>query len=185
MNIGENIRSIRKRKKLTLKALGIKVGLSEQAIGQYERGDRNPSIEILNKIAVALGVPINDILGYKDLEKDKEIFKEFYNNSIEFRNDLFTRNFTDEKIYNEEILSPEDGKVISNNKDSKTIKKDFRRTIDITVTEYEKESYELFKKLLISLGYDTKTASPYLFKKMKSQIELEINYANARMLGGE
>ena len=62
MNIGIKLRTIRKNNKLTLKQLGELVGLSEQAIGQYERGDRNPSIDILNKIAAALGVTVNDLL---------------------------------------------------------------------------------------------------------------------------
>ena len=48
MNIGENIRNIRKKKNLTLKDLGNIINLSEQAIGQYERGERQPNISILN-----------------------------------------------------------------------------------------------------------------------------------------
>lgn len=62
MNIGIKLRTIRKNNKLTLKQLGELVGLSEQAIGQYERGDRNPSIDILNKIAAALGITVNDLI---------------------------------------------------------------------------------------------------------------------------
>lgn len=62
MDIGIKLRTIRKNNKLTLKQLGELVGLSEQAIGQYERGDRNPSIEILNKIAAALGVSVNELI---------------------------------------------------------------------------------------------------------------------------
>lgn len=69
MNIGENIRKIRKNKKLTLKELGLKVELSEQAVGQYERGDRTPSIEILNRIAIALDISINDLLYPTNEEK--------------------------------------------------------------------------------------------------------------------
>lgn len=67
MNIGIKLRTIRKNNKLTLKQLGELVGLSEQAIGQYERGDRNPSIDILNKIAAALGITVNDLLNYEPL----------------------------------------------------------------------------------------------------------------------
>lgn len=63
MNIGENIRNIRKKKNLTLKDLGNIINLSEQAIGQYERGERQPNISILNKIAIALDVSIIDLIG--------------------------------------------------------------------------------------------------------------------------
>ena len=61
MSIGENIRRLRKQKKLTLKQLGNIVHLSKQAIGQYERGERTPNIKILQQIANALGVDINDL----------------------------------------------------------------------------------------------------------------------------
>ena len=63
MNIGENIRKIRKSKNLIMKELGKKVNLSEQAISQYERGERQPNIEILNKLAKALNTPLSDLLG--------------------------------------------------------------------------------------------------------------------------
>ncbi|MDU1602808.1 MAG: helix-turn-helix domain-containing protein [Clostridium sp.] len=66
MKVGENIRKLRKNKKLTLKDLGLKVDLSEQAIGQYERGDRTPNLEILNKIAEALDVSIFEFLSLED-----------------------------------------------------------------------------------------------------------------------
>ena len=66
MKVGENIRKLRKNKKLTLKDLGLKVDLSEQAIGQYERGDRTPNLEILNKIAEALDVSSFEFLSLED-----------------------------------------------------------------------------------------------------------------------
>lgn len=61
-SIGESIREIRKSKKMTMKELGEKIGLSEQAIGNYERGDRQPNIKILNKIIDALGIKITDLI---------------------------------------------------------------------------------------------------------------------------
>lgn len=58
LNSGELIRSYRKRKGLTLKELGDKVGLSDQAISQYERSLRTPNIFILQKICSELNLPI-------------------------------------------------------------------------------------------------------------------------------
>lgn len=49
MAIGENIRKIRKEKKLTQKELGKLCGMSEAQIGQYENGLRNPKMETLKK----------------------------------------------------------------------------------------------------------------------------------------
>lgn len=58
MTNGEIIRSYRKRKKLTIKELAQKVGVSEQAISQYERSLRTPHIVILHKIACILQIPM-------------------------------------------------------------------------------------------------------------------------------
>ena len=51
MKTGELIRKYRKKKQLTMKQLGEKIDVSEQAISQYERGLRNVNLETLIKIA--------------------------------------------------------------------------------------------------------------------------------------
>lgn len=61
MKTGEKIRKIRKQQKLSMKELGKRIGLSEQAISQYERGVRNISLEVLYAIANALNVSIEDL----------------------------------------------------------------------------------------------------------------------------
>ena len=89
MNICENIRKIRKQKGLTLKQLGSKIGVSEQAVGQYERGDRKLKAEMLPKIAAALDVDILELTTTSNIikELDLNINKVFAKNtdgSIEF-----------------------------------------------------------------------------------------------------
>ncbi|MFT8341349.1 MAG: helix-turn-helix transcriptional regulator [Clostridium beijerinckii] len=127
------------------------------------------------------GESIEDTLG------DFKTYKEEYTKMtdkypINFINDLviekpYDKKISDikKKIDNGESLSDEDKKIIDDNVARKKIEKDFELTEDIGVMDYEKESYMLFKKLLISLGYDNETARPYLFKKIKAQLELEIN----------
>lgn len=61
MNVGENIRRIRKSKSMTMKELGAKIGITEQGIGNYERGDRNPNLDILSKIADALCISLDEL----------------------------------------------------------------------------------------------------------------------------
>jgi transcriptional regulator with XRE-family HTH domain len=56
MAIGELLRSLRIEEGLTMKELGLKVGVTEQAISQYERGKREPNDEILIKILKAFNV---------------------------------------------------------------------------------------------------------------------------------
>ena len=62
MGIGENIKQFRKQRKLTQKQLGELSGTSEITVRQYETNRRAPRIEQLNKIAIALGVDIGDLL---------------------------------------------------------------------------------------------------------------------------
>ncbi|MCR5755284.1 MAG: helix-turn-helix domain-containing protein [Acetatifactor sp.] len=56
MTLGENIRRLRKERKMTLKELGSLVGVSESYMRAYEVGDRHPKPDKIEKIAIALGV---------------------------------------------------------------------------------------------------------------------------------
>ena len=56
MNIGDIIRSQRKRKNLTQAELGKACGLSESAIRNYELGNRVPNEATITKISSALSV---------------------------------------------------------------------------------------------------------------------------------
>lgn len=77
MNNGELIRSYRKKKGLTMKDLGYKVGVSEQAISQYERSLRTPSVKVLQKICYTLGLPIENFsYDYKPIPTSKDIDKD-------------------------------------------------------------------------------------------------------------
>lgn len=63
MTVGENIRKIRKEKRLTQKRLGELCGIDEANIRKYELGKANPKIETISKISSALGVTTYEILG--------------------------------------------------------------------------------------------------------------------------
>lgn len=71
MNIGEYLKDLRKSKSLTLSKLATLSGVSQPFLSQIENGSRNPSPEVLNKIAPALEVPSLLLLkkaGMLDLE---------------------------------------------------------------------------------------------------------------------
>ena len=72
MTIGEHIMLLRKKKKLSQAALGKAVGTSGDIIGRYERGIITPSIEVIIKIADALEVSIDFLVGKTTLELDKQ-----------------------------------------------------------------------------------------------------------------
>jgi len=60
--IGDYIREFRKEKGWTQGELAQRSGMSKISIGNYERGDRCPTLDILQKIADALEVPVNSFV---------------------------------------------------------------------------------------------------------------------------
>lgn len=59
-----HITTYRKKLKLSRAALADKVGVTEAAIGQYERGIRTPQIEILCKFADLFNVSVDELVGH-------------------------------------------------------------------------------------------------------------------------
>ncbi len=68
MNIGKQIADLRKQKSVSREELGKKVGTSGAVIGRYEREEITPSVEIANKMAKALEVSLDYLVGNTDLE---------------------------------------------------------------------------------------------------------------------
>ena len=62
MHLGSLIRHIRKEKKLTLKSIAEKAGISEGFLSQVENNVNSPSVDTLSKICDAIGVQAGDIL---------------------------------------------------------------------------------------------------------------------------
>lgn len=105
MSVGENIRRIRKEKKISAKELGEKIGCSGNAILLYERNERKVTVEMLNEISNALEVKPNDLYDSigsyfddtlnvnqikKDLNKAESISKilEFYDYKLYTEDDF-------------------------------------------------------------------------------------------------
>ncbi len=59
-NVGQRIRTIRERQRLSLRALAERSGLSFNAISLIERGENSPTVSSLHLLATALRVPITD-----------------------------------------------------------------------------------------------------------------------------
>jgi hypothetical protein len=70
VNIGERIKKIRKQKKLTLVELGEKIGLKKSTISRYEKNDINIPSDKLEKIAHALNVSPQYLLGFEEVQND-------------------------------------------------------------------------------------------------------------------
>lgn len=61
--LGRNIKLIRQTKNITREDLAKKLNISYSSIEKYEQGLRGFKVEIIDKFAEALGVPLNEILG--------------------------------------------------------------------------------------------------------------------------
>lgn len=61
-DLSYNIRSLRKKSKLTQKELAVKANISFRTIQNYENGLTTPSIKTIEKIALALGVSVERLI---------------------------------------------------------------------------------------------------------------------------
>jgi len=76
MTFGEKIVLLRKQLKWSQSDLAKHVGTSAPIIGRYERGEIKPSIEVAAKIAEALGVMVDYLIGNSDkMALDKKMLK--------------------------------------------------------------------------------------------------------------
>ena len=67
MLFGERLLSVRKNKKISQDELAKKIGVHAPVIGRYERNEVKPSIEVATKIADALEVSLDYLVGHSDL----------------------------------------------------------------------------------------------------------------------
>lgn len=76
VKFGDRIQRARKEKGLSREELAAMIGTSGPIVGRYERGDMMPSVEIATKIAEALGVSLDFLVGKSSmLVKDKEMLE--------------------------------------------------------------------------------------------------------------
>jgi len=76
MTFGEKMTLIRKQKKLSQAELGKLSGINGDIVGKYERDEMKPSIETAKKLAEALEVSLDYLVGDGDLKiLDKKTMK--------------------------------------------------------------------------------------------------------------
>src|SRR5580693_7155679 len=92
-NFGERLRSTRESKGLSQAELGQKAGLQPSAISHFESGRRSPSFDNLRKLADALNVTIDHLLGRETASGTagpmaQKLFRNFEQMSAEDQDDL-------------------------------------------------------------------------------------------------
>lgn len=69
--VGERIKNARKHAKLTQSEVAERAGVHFAMIGAWERGERNPKIENLRKIAMAIGCELKELLDVETGDPEK------------------------------------------------------------------------------------------------------------------
>ena len=66
--LGYRIRYLREEKGLSIEALALEADINRNYLGDLERGTRNPTVVVLNKIAKALDVDLSTLFeGIREL----------------------------------------------------------------------------------------------------------------------
>lgn len=82
MNIGENIKRYRKTKNMSQQKLSELSNVPRVSISRYENGDRIPNIEIVNKLANALEVSVENLIYKPNFTHNNT------NKFLDFNNDM-------------------------------------------------------------------------------------------------
>ncbi|MBQ7120722.1 MAG: helix-turn-helix transcriptional regulator [Clostridia bacterium] len=84
INIGNKIKELRKKRKITQEQLAECIGVSFQAVSKWENNIALPDITLVPVLAQFFGVSTDELFSYDSTEKDNEI-KKLVNESAEFR----------------------------------------------------------------------------------------------------
>lgn len=90
--IGERIKEYRLKRGFTQSDLANQADITRIALGNYERGERIPTIDIFARIAMALNASIDELMGYKpgQLSTIQQIKQDFANAGYELKEEVST-----------------------------------------------------------------------------------------------
>lgn len=111
--IGDNIKKFRQMKNLKQQELGDQLGVSAAMISQWERGERNPKPDNLNKLSIKLGIDLKEltmgcyIFEYwlKRFREDKGMTVEEFANAVDIPVDIYKTIEADEDSPTDEELA--------------------------------------------------------------------------------
>lgn len=75
MDFAKRLKSIREHANLSQKEVADKVGLSAQAYNNYEKRGYNPTPELLVKLAIALNIDVNTLVGFDKKRDDLQYIR--------------------------------------------------------------------------------------------------------------
>lgn len=89
--VGERIRSARKFRKMSMKELGLRMGMSESNISRYEKGELSCDVAQAKQFALILGVSASYICGWDNNSNVEKNIKKWFDIVGEL-------NFSDEEL---------------------------------------------------------------------------------------
>lgn len=93
MNVGEKIKSSRKKRGLTQIELGELIGKSGSSVKKYESGQITIPLDTLNDIAHVLSINLRDLIDSNNSSESLELFKRYLESKKHF--------ITDDKLLKE------------------------------------------------------------------------------------
>ena len=100
MSVSENMKHLRKRFEITQNELADMLKVSPSTVAMYERGYREPNIEMLQKMADIFNVEINYLLGYKpkdnptaepELSDGEQMMLDLFRNASPYQQEMILR----------------------------------------------------------------------------------------------
>ena len=62
---GRNIRKLRAERRMSQEEIAFRAGISSAHLGQIERGEKNPTLETIGKLAVAFDLPLAELFDFE------------------------------------------------------------------------------------------------------------------------
>lgn len=75
--LGKRIQTLRKQAKRKQEDVANEVGIDAKSLSRIEGGSRFPSIEVLEKIALALKVPLRELFEFPDTPAPAEALRQY------------------------------------------------------------------------------------------------------------
>ena len=77
LNIGENIRRLRRAADMTQEQLADKLGVAYQSVSRWENGTTYPDMEFLPVLAGIFGVTVDELIGMEESKKKEQIIERY------------------------------------------------------------------------------------------------------------
>ena len=67
---GERLRGLRKEEELSQEEISKKAGLDRTYVGKIERGEKSPSLETIEKLAISLNTEMKELFDFKNCKEE-------------------------------------------------------------------------------------------------------------------